>query len=112
MGIFVCFIRAFSFRGVGYVLTRFSKCLLIYFVGMGAENNANAFYSVLFAVLAHKCLEAFALGLSIYYAKFSLLATCLMIIGYSLATPAGVAIGVSNNKLPKHILYIFRDWYR
>lgn len=62
---------------------------------MGAEDDESAFFSVLFAVLAHKCLEAFALGLSIFYARFSLIVTCAMIFGYSLATPLGVLIGVS-----------------
>ncbi len=62
---------------------------------MGAENDEYAFLSVMFAVLAHKCLEAFALGLSIFYAKFSLTVSYLMIIGYSLSTPIGVLVGVS-----------------
>lgn len=62
---------------------------------MGAEETPDSFYSVLFAVLAHKCLEAFALGLSIFYAKFSKTVTFFMIFGYSVATPLGVLAGVS-----------------
>lgn len=68
-------------------------------LGMGAEDNEDAFLSVLFAVLAHKCLEAFALGLSIFYAKFKLTVTCLMIFGYSLATPLGVLAGIAASSL-------------
>jgi hypothetical protein len=67
----------------------------IYRAGMGAENDREAFYSVLVAVLAHKCLEAFALGLSIFYARFKRVVTVLMILGYSFATPLGVAAGIS-----------------
>jgi len=63
-------------------------------LGIGAENEKNAFYSVLLAVMAHKCLEAFALGLSVYYANFANMATLSLLIGYSFATPIGIAAGM------------------
>eukprot|EP00026_Physarum_polycephalum_P007051 Phypoly_transcript_07104.p1 GENE.Phypoly_transcript_07104~~Phypoly_transcript_07104.p1 ORF type:complete len:417 (+),score=57.29 Phypoly_transcript_07104:152-1252(+) len=68
-------------------------------LGMGAENDREAFFSVLFAVLAHKCLEAFALGLSIFYARFKRVVTVFMILGYSFATPLGVAVGMISDTL-------------
>jgi len=63
-------------------------------LGIGAEDQKDAFYSVLLAVIAHKCLEAFALGLSVYYANFSQGVGMLLVGGYSLATPFGLACGM------------------
>jgi len=63
-------------------------------LGLGAESEGGL-TSIILAVVSHKSLEAFALGLSIFNAKFSRKRTCAIILGYSCATPIGIAIGMS-----------------
>ena len=44
---------------------------------------------VLAAVVSHKLLEAFALGLAIYRARFKLWLNIVILLGYAFATPIG-----------------------
>jgi len=63
-------------------------------LGLGAESDEKGLLSVLIAVVSHKLLEAFALGLSIFYAKFRPLQYFSLLLFYSLSTPIGTAIGI------------------
>ncbi|GAM22090.1 hypothetical protein SAMD00019534_052650, partial [Acytostelium subglobosum LB1] len=63
-------------------------------LGLGAENDPNNFYGLLVAVLAHKALDGFALGVPVYYAKFSRLQTALALTFCAAMTPLGIAIGM------------------
>jgi len=64
-------------------------------LGLGAENTEAGLWSVIVAVVSHKTLEAFALGLSIFHAHFPKLRTAILLFGYSLATPLGIGIGMA-----------------
>jgi hypothetical protein len=61
-------------------------------LGLGAETTDNGLYGVLAAVVSHKLLEAFALGLAIYRARFKLWLNIVILIGYALATPIGKSL--------------------
>jgi len=64
-------------------------------LGLGAESTEGGLASIILAVVSHKALEAFALGLSIFNAKFTRKRSSAIILGYSCATPIGIAIGMS-----------------
>jgi len=63
-------------------------------LGLGAESEGGL-VSIILAVASHKALEAFALGLSIFNAKFTRKRSSAIILSYSCATPIGIAIGMS-----------------
>jgi len=63
-------------------------------LGMGGENVGNAFWGVFIAVVSHKGLEALALGLRIYEAKFTFIRSAGLITLYATATPIGIGIGM------------------
>eukprot|EP01027_Heterolobosea_sp_BB2_P011378 GEZU01016558.1.p1 GENE.GEZU01016558.1~~GEZU01016558.1.p1 ORF type:complete len:305 (+),score=78.42 GEZU01016558.1:412-1326(+) len=64
-------------------------------LGFGAANTAKRSYGILIALVSHKMLEAFALGLGVFRGKFKRrwLPPLLLFI-YSLGTPVGIAIGL------------------
>lgn len=63
-------------------------------LGFGAIEHASGTYSVMFALLAHKFLEAFALGLAIARAKFRIWLAVFVLLLYSCMTPAATAAGI------------------
>ncbi|EFA78051.1 zinc/iron permease [Heterostelium album PN500] len=63
-------------------------------LGLGAETNPNDFYGLLVAVIAHKALDGFALGVPVFYAKFSTVQTALSLTFCAAMTPLGIGIGM------------------
>jgi len=62
-------------------------------LGLGSENDQHGLTALILAIVAHKLLEAFALGLSVFYAKFKWWQNGLLTIIYAASTPVGIAIG-------------------
>jgi zinc transporter 1/2/3 len=63
-------------------------------LSIGAEQSSNGFYGILIAVLVHKGLDGFTLGIPIYYANFSRRHTIVALVFSALMTPLGTAIGM------------------
>ncbi|KJE94254.1 solute carrier family 39 [Capsaspora owczarzaki ATCC 30864] len=63
-------------------------------LGMGAETTESGLLSLIVAVVAHKAIEAFSLGVSVYFAKMNRTRSLCILIGYSLVTPVGIAVGM------------------
>lgn len=57
-------------------------------------DSKSAFYSVLIAVLAHKLLDGFALGLPVFHAKMPGLFKFLCLFITIISCPIGIAIGI------------------
>jgi zinc transporter ZupT len=53
------------------------------------------FYALLIAVLGHKLLDGFALGIPVYFAKLPLSQTLFALIFCALMTPLGIGIGLA-----------------
>ena len=68
-------------------------------LGMATKNNERQLASFLISLFAHKWIEAFALGVTVFNAQFSTLYAFLLIIFYTVLAPVGILIG------------IFLDWY-
>jgi zinc transporter ZupT len=64
-------------------------------LSLGAEDGGSGFYGILVAVVVHKGLDGFALGVPLFYAKLPKFHTIFAIIFCSLMTPLGVGIGLA-----------------
>jgi len=62
-------------------------------LGLGSESDQHGLTALILAIVAHKLLEAFALGLSVFYARFKLWQNLLLLIIYAASTPVGIGIG-------------------
>jgi len=62
-------------------------------LGLGSEGDQHGLTALILAIVAHKLLEAFALGLSVYYAKFKWWQILILLIIYAASTPIGIGIG-------------------
>jgi zinc transporter ZupT len=64
-------------------------------LSLGAEDGGSGFYGILVAVVVHKALDGFALGVPLFYAKLPKFHTIFAIIFCSLMTPLGIGIGLA-----------------
>jgi len=62
-------------------------------LGLGSEQDQHGLTALILAIVAHKLLEAFALGLSVFYAKFKWWQNLILLVIYATSTPVGVGIG-------------------
>jgi len=62
-------------------------------LGLGSENDQHGLTALILAIVAHKLLEAFALGLSVFYARFKMWQNLILLVVYACSTPVGVGIG-------------------
>lgn len=63
-------------------------------IGAG-EEGSTGFYGILIAVIAHKALDGFALGVPLFYAKLPKLHTIFLILFCCAMTPLGIGIGIA-----------------
>eukprot|EP01114_Cavostelium_apophysatum_P018658 TRINITY_DN582_c0_g1_i1.p1 TRINITY_DN582_c0_g1~~TRINITY_DN582_c0_g1_i1.p1 ORF type:complete len:395 (+),score=103.71 TRINITY_DN582_c0_g1_i1:113-1297(+) len=64
-------------------------------LSIGAEAHIDGFYGLLVAVLAHKLLDGFALGVPVFFAKLPLKQTLFALIFCAAMTPLGIGIGMA-----------------
>eukprot|EP01116_Phalansterium_solitarium_P001852 TRINITY_DN11676_c0_g1_i1.p1 TRINITY_DN11676_c0_g1~~TRINITY_DN11676_c0_g1_i1.p1 ORF type:complete len:388 (+),score=53.17 TRINITY_DN11676_c0_g1_i1:170-1165(+) len=64
-------------------------------LGVGAETNFSGFYALMVAVLSHKCLDGFALGVPVFFAELPTWQTLFALIFCAAMTPLGVGIGIA-----------------
>lgn len=64
-------------------------------LGVGAETDENGFYGLLIAVLAHKSLDGFALGVPVFFAGLSRAQTIFALTFSAAMTPLGIGIGMA-----------------
>jgi zinc transporter 1/2/3 len=62
-------------------------------LSIGSEGTVKGFYSLLFAVVGHKLLDGFALGVPLYFAKLPKGHTIFALVFCALMTPIGIVIG-------------------
>jgi zinc transporter ZupT len=62
-------------------------------LGIGAEDSPSGFYGLMVAVLSHKVLDGFALGIPMFYAQFSNWQTFFALAFCAAMTPCGIAVG-------------------
>eukprot|EP00475_Leptophrys_vorax_P013233 TRINITY_DN1958_c0_g1_i1.p1 TRINITY_DN1958_c0_g1~~TRINITY_DN1958_c0_g1_i1.p1 ORF type:complete len:369 (-),score=101.40 TRINITY_DN1958_c0_g1_i1:59-1165(-) len=62
-------------------------------LAVGSENSSNGFLGLMVAIVIHKMLDGFALGVPIFYAKFTKLQTFLALTFCAMMTPLGIVIG-------------------
>jgi zinc transporter 1/2/3 len=62
-------------------------------LSLGAETEISGFYSTIGAVVGHKLLDGFALGIPLYYANMSPIITAIIVLLASGSTPLGIGIG-------------------
>jgi len=67
-------------------------------LGIGAETNLKGFYSLLVAVLGHKLLDGFALGVPLYFANLPKWQTYFALIFCACMTPLGIAVGIASTQ--------------
>lgn len=73
-------------------------------LGLGSERTIGGVSAVIIAVVAHKILEALALGISIYNCKMSIWKNTILIVIYSLATPVGMIISMSVGNTSRYLV--------
>jgi len=73
-------------------------------LGLGAQHTDDGLVSVIIAVVSHKCLEAFALGVGIWQAKFSRWHNLLLLVLYSMTTPVGIIIGMVSSDAEPYLI--------
>jgi zinc transporter ZupT len=64
-------------------------------LGLGIEKRENSMWSIFAAIIAHKFVEAFAMGSIINEGFSRAWVAILFIIAFSLATPGGIGIGIA-----------------
>jgi zinc transporter ZupT len=80
--------------GTAYIfLTALSVHSVFDGLAVGSETDTDGFLGLLIAVIIHKLLDGFALGVPIFYAKFSKLQTFLALAFCACMTPLGIGIG-------------------
>jgi len=63
-------------------------------LGLGAEDTVNAFFGLLGAVIGHKSLDGFALGIPLFFADLPRFQIIFALVFSSLMTPIGIALGL------------------
>jgi len=69
-------------------------------LAIGLQDNTTHLMTVFIAVITHKAVMAFSLGLNIAQSELSVKAFVWSNILFSLASPLGVAIGIALSDLP------------
>eukprot|EP00051_Salpingoeca_urceolata_P028427 m.486812 g.486812 ORF g.486812 m.486812 type:complete len:382 (+) comp24606_c0_seq1:2-1147(+) len=64
-------------------------------IGLGLEGDQGRTFGLFVAIMAHKGLAAFALGNSLVTTSLSTARQSMLLVAFSLATPLGIAIGLS-----------------
>jgi len=62
-------------------------------LGLGSESTGDGFWGLVAAVLGHKLLDGFALGIPVFYARFSLVHSMMLLAFCAAMTPIGIGIG-------------------
>ena len=63
-------------------------------LSIGAEQDLNGFYALLFAVGGHKLLDGFALGVPVFFARLPRAHTIFALVFCALCTPVGIIVGM------------------
>jgi len=63
-------------------------------LSLGLSNDVEGFQAIMVAVIIHKMMDGFAVGMPLYYAKFSFSLTLIMAVVTCLMTPLGILISV------------------
>ena len=69
-------------------------------IAIGLQENSGQLISIFIAVITHKAVMAFSLGLNIAQSELSLRSFIISNIMFSLASPVGVGIGIAMAGLP------------
>ena len=64
-------------------------------LGLGNISKEGELISYVIGLVSHKWLEAFALGMTVYNAKFSFTITSAFYLFYSVLTPIGIVVGIA-----------------
>ena len=73
-------------------------------VAIGLQNNSGQFFSIVIAVIVHKTVMAFSLGLNIAQSSLNFKNFIVSTIIFSLASPLGVGIGILMMDLPPSLM--------
>ena len=69
-------------------------------VAIGLQDNSGQFFSIVIAVMVHKVVMAFSLGLNIAQSDLNLKNFLISTVIFSLASPLGVGVGILMMGLP------------
>lgn len=69
-------------------------------VAIGLQDNSGQFFSIVIAVMVHKVVMAFSLGLNIAQSDLNLKKFLISTVIFSLASPLGVGVGILMMGLP------------
>merc|ERR1711910_199262 len=72
-------------------------------VAIGLQDTSGQLVTIFVAVMMHKAIMAFSLGLNIAQSSFSVKAFVLSSLLFSLASPFGVGVGIGLSGLPASI---------
>mmetsp|Transcript_42352 Transcript_42352/g.68688 ORF Transcript_42352/g.68688 Transcript_42352/m.68688 type:complete len:311 (-) Transcript_42352:779-1711(-) len=64
-------------------------------LALGSSLDLSTLSSLIVAILAHKFLESFVIGLNVYNGKFSRQISIAFIVFYNSVAPAGIAVGIA-----------------
>lgn len=76
-------------------------------VAIGLQHNAGEFLSIVIAVMVHKTVIAFSLGLNIAQSDFKFRSFVISNVIFSLASPLGIGLGILMMDLPASLLRDF-----
>lgn len=96
------FNRSGKTRVIAYLL-EFGIAIHSIIIGLalGCQTDVSEIRALMIALCFHQVFEGFALGASVVSAKLSMLKNIVMIIIFSVTTPAGVAIGIGVTEAQK-----------
>ena len=72
-------------------------------IAIGLQDNSAQLISIFIAVIVHKAVMAFSLGLNIAQSDLSLKSFILSNVMFSIASPIGVGIGIGMADLPSSL---------
>ena len=73
-------------------------------IAIGLQDNAGQFLSIVIAVMVHKTVIAFSLGLNIAQSDLNFKSFIISNIIFSLASPLGVGVGILMTDLPESLM--------
>ena len=73
-------------------------------IAIGLQDNAGQFLSIVIAVMVHKTVIAFSLGLNIAQSDLNFKSFIISNIMFSLASPLGVGVGILMTDLPQSLM--------
>ena len=73
-------------------------------IAIGLQDNAGQFLSIVIAVMVHKTVIAFSLGLNIAQSDLNFKSFIISNIIFSLASPLGVGVGILMTDLPQSLM--------